>query len=93
LEFRNFSPIFKKLGDNIYREGIAMTGECTATFEEKAAPTPNHLVNSGNVVSTLNAPCKTYVWPAPGFTDTELGVLMEPEVDHGEAEVYARVQA
>jgi hypothetical protein len=32
-------------------------------------------------------------WPAPGFTDTELGVLMEPEVDHGEAEVYARVQA
>jgi hypothetical protein len=33
------------------------------------------------------------IWPAPGFTDTELGVLMEPEVDHGEAEVYARVQA
>jgi hypothetical protein len=32
-------------------------------------------------------------WPAPGFTDTELGVLMEPEVNHGEAEVYARVQA
>jgi hypothetical protein len=32
-------------------------------------------------------------WPAPGFEDTELGVLMEPEVDHGEAEVYARVQA
>src|ERR1700674_2538642 len=37
-------PPFKKLGDNIYREGIAMTGECTATFEEKAAPTLNHLV-------------------------------------------------
>jgi hypothetical protein len=32
-------------------------------------------------------------WPAPGFEDTEFGVLMEPEVDHGEAEVYARVQA
>jgi hypothetical protein len=32
-------------------------------------------------------------WPAPGSADTELGVLMEPEVDHGEAEVYARVQA
>src|ERR1700678_4217700 len=29
-------------------------------------------------------------WPAPGFKDTELGVFMEPEVDHGEAEVYAR---
>jgi hypothetical protein len=32
-------------------------------------------------------------WPAPGSEDTELGVLMEPEVRHGEAEVYTRVQA
>ena len=34
-----------------------------------------------------------FVWPAPGSEDTELGVLMEPEVDHGEAEVHAGVQA
>ena len=34
-----------------------------------------------------------YVWPAPGFTDTELGVLMEPEVCHGATEVYEGVQA
>ena len=33
------------------------------------------------------------VWPAPGSADTELGVLMEPEVSHGETEVYTRVQA
>ena len=33
------------------------------------------------------------VWPAPGSEDTELGVLMEPEVGHGETEVYAGVQA
>jgi hypothetical protein len=32
-------------------------------------------------------------WPAPGSEDTEFGVLMEPEVGHGEAEVYSRVQA
>ena len=32
-------------------------------------------------------------WPAPGSEDTELGVLVELEVDRGEAEVYARVQA
>jgi plasmid stabilization system protein ParE len=32
------------------------------------------------------------IWPAPGSEDTELGVLMEPEVDHGEAEVHAGVQ-
>jgi hypothetical protein len=33
------------------------------------------------------------IWPAPGSADTELGVLMEPEVSHGETEVYPRVQA
>jgi hypothetical protein len=33
------------------------------------------------------------MWPAPGSADTELGVLMEPEVSHGKAEVYAGVQA
>jgi len=33
------------------------------------------------------------LWPAPGSEDTELGVLMEREVGHGEAEVHARVQA
>jgi translation initiation factor 2 beta subunit (eIF-2beta)/eIF-5 len=33
------------------------------------------------------------LWPAPGSEDTELGVFMGPEVRHGEAEVYTRVQA
>ena len=33
------------------------------------------------------------LWPAPGSEDTELGVLMELEVRHGEASVYAGVQA
>ena len=32
-------------------------------------------------------------WAAPGSEDTELGVLMGPEVGHGETQVYARVQA
>lgn len=34
-----------------------------------------------------------FVWPVPGFEDTELGVFMEPEVGHGTTEVYAGVQA
>jgi hypothetical protein len=34
-----------------------------------------------------------FKWPAPGSEDTELGVLMEPEVGHGETEIYAGVQA
>ena len=32
-------------------------------------------------------------WPAAGSEDTELSVNMEPEVDHGTTEGYARVQA
>jgi hypothetical protein len=32
-------------------------------------------------------------WPAAGSADTELGVLMGPEVGHGETKVYAGVQA
>ena len=28
-----------------------------------------------------------------GFEDAELGVFMDPEVDHGMAEVYATVEA
>ena len=41
----------------------------------------------------FEAQVRTYIWPAPGSADTELGVLMEPEVSHGETEVYTRVQA
>ena len=33
------------------------------------------------------------MWPAPGSKDTELGVLMEPEVGDGETQIYAGVQA
>jgi hypothetical protein len=41
--------------------------------------------------NTLDFGCA--VWPAPGSEDTELGVLMEPEVGHGETEVHAGIQA
>jgi hypothetical protein len=54
---------------------------------------PNDPLNGVQV--RLKAPHKLDVeyWPAPGSADTELGVLMEPEVGHGETEVYTRVQA
>ena len=41
----------------------------------------------------LVVPRSKRTWPAAGSEDTELGVLMEPEVCHGATEVYARVQA
>ena len=45
------------------------------------------------VLQTALLLARRFDWPAPGSEDTELGVLMELEVGHGEAEVYARVQA
>jgi hypothetical protein len=44
-------------------------------------------------IVTINRTVHEYVWRAPGSEDTELGVLMELEVGHGETEVYPRVQA
>jgi hypothetical protein len=44
-------------------------------------------------IKVRNAKPDSKPWPAPGSEDTELGVLMELEVGHGETEVYARVQA
>ena len=49
-------------------------------------------VRQGDLILYTTA-LKVKDWPAPGSEDTELGVLMEPEVGHGEAEVYPRVQA
>src|SRR5215208_2595973 len=70
---------------------------------ENALRPPYHLRLAWNAIVSLNAVpefivlhrlgYETDVWPAPGSGDTELGVLMEPEVDHGETEVYPRVQA
>ena len=37
----------------------------------------------------INLKTAKALWPAPGSEDTKLGVLMELEVRHGEAEVYA----
>jgi len=49
-------------------------------FDNDQAQTRAVLLHSGQV------------WPAPGSEGTELGVLMELEVDHGTTEVYAGVQ-
>jgi hypothetical protein len=56
-----------------------------------------HLGDEGNTTPYFFIPVLLVggcaYWAAPGSADTELGVLMEPEVSHGEAEVYTRVQA
>jgi hypothetical protein len=61
-----------------------------------ASHEPNHLFEAPAVALEAllrhSAEQSINLWPAPGSEDTELGVLMEPEVGHGETEVYTRVQ-
>jgi hypothetical protein len=54
-------------------------------FDPRQVPTP--------IFAVVGQARMSYDWPAAGSEDTELGVLMELEVGHGETEVYARVQA
>ena len=52
---------------------------------------PSYLeLHAAGLIHRYRAAC---LWPAPGSEDTELGVLMELEVGHGETEVYVGVQA
>ena len=51
------------------------------------------ILSLGVAAFSLYFSISTQQWPAPGSADTELGVLMEPEVCHGETEVYTGVQA
>jgi hypothetical protein len=53
---------------------------------------PYAFIHSMVVPNKLLSPPDEADWPVPGFEDTELGVLMEPEVGHGTTEVYAGVQ-
>jgi hypothetical protein len=47
--------------------------------------------NAGDGNLRDSSSCSQELWAAAGFKDTELGVLMEPEVDHGTAKVYTGV--
>ena len=74
-----------------------MTADLEALLKNKAtkknADDPEE--DKGLSLSGIIRLCKEIIfdWAAPGFGGTELGVLMEPEVGHGEAKVYTRVQA
>jgi hypothetical protein len=47
----------------------------------------------GNLMEEITIRVDAISWPAPGSEDTELGVLIEPEVGHGAAKIYAGIQA
>jgi hypothetical protein len=62
-------------------------------IESFGKPKPRSAAHAAHVALQIHQLIVVDAWPAPGSEDTELGVLMELEVGHGETEVYARVQA
>jgi hypothetical protein len=75
-------------------KGRFMQWERTAVERKaiEAQALPSFPINVEEIRRTVSE-LLTEFWPAPGFEDTELGVFMEPEVDHGETKIYAGVQA
>jgi hypothetical protein len=75
-------------------DGTDAWAEIEANLEDRWT-TVDRVLNSASFPKVLGVRIdpKSSTWPAPGSEDTELGVLMELEVGHGETEVHARVQA
>jgi hypothetical protein len=85
---RTISSESRTIGDS--NASLAGDKETNRSENEKQSENgqPFRVSGYGIIGATRNAQ-----WPAAGSADTELGVLMEPEVCHGETEVYTRVQA
>jgi hypothetical protein len=90
----NFSDVlaaaFRKTGNDILRLELRLKRQ---HVEKQLTRLRDRVQRHTDGKFFLAWPTNDDVWPAPGSEDTELGVLMGPEVAHGEAEVYTRVQA
>jgi|SRR6266446_8779491 len=81
--------------DKIAREVASANLHSASVVSVTTAPTTDSEGAPALTITITLTPGSTdsVSWPAPGSEDTELGVLMELEVGHGETEVYPRVQA
>jgi DNA invertase Pin-like site-specific DNA recombinase len=67
--------------------GIREGWRASAAIEEQLARTAESMATREEEHQAEMLAFQDTVWPAPGSEDTELGVLMELEVRHGEASV------
>ena len=79
-------------------ETIVQARENNKTFGRDIATTESHIADRAELKFGHRRQVKYKAtngqfWPAPGSEDTELGVLMELEVGHGETEVHTGIQA
>jgi hypothetical protein len=68
---------------------VASWQKCLRQLERRCGTTNDAYLFAVNTARSR----ARYTWPSPDTADTELDVLMEPEVGHEEMEVYTRVQA
>ena len=82
-------------GNQLRQGHVALARNLLQAFPERIFKADTRLVpcNNNRALENEDRFDGFNIWPAPGSEDTELGVLMESEVGHGETEVYARVQA
>ncbi len=86
--------IERQIEDLANKEALVKLIDEVSTRKETLNSEINHLRSENEKLrASQERQLSRAKWPAPGSEDTELGILMEPEVGHGEAEVYARVQA
>ena len=98
LDTFDFEKVMKAIEDAALIESSYGDKDRSKKFTDDAARVRDALIVAVHAVHPgiqfdIPKPQRDACWPAPGFKDTELGVFMEPEVCHGEAEVYTRVQA
>ena len=79
--------------DEFVQSLIQAASKARSLYEERYYPQRSEQQDLSTEKLHLLPLMKWALWPAPGSADTELGVLMELEVSHGETEVYTRVQA
>ena len=80
-----------------YTENVVVTGKAL-TIDGVETGDVNDVTLNGQitVAGTLNgafAITDLNIWPAPGSEDTELGVILEPEVVYGTQTLCTRIQA
>jgi hypothetical protein len=87
--FSESSPIFKEIANLLtFTDTRRRMAESESARDPRWLERADYWKKQADSIQQLRQD-----WPAPGSEDTELGVLMELEVGHGETEVYPRVQA
>lgn len=75
------------------RQHCLIDGSVLRQLEAATAFAPLHIPSALSLIRFATEHFPMVPWPAPGSEDTELGVILEPEVVYGTQTLCTRVQA